>query len=78
MLSLAMNGQMPAVNDFVIIATIPEGYRPTQNIITNFISRSGKPMSINIATNGAIGLYNNNTAIEGIICQITFTWVNGL
>lgn len=59
MLTANARGDFEITSDFVVVGTIPVGYRPVNNIIHSYITQTGKVILIELNPNGNISMFSS-------------------
>lgn len=68
---MSFNGSIGSAAEPKELFTLPENFRPKENIFINYISQGGSPMLLNIAkSTGIVTIYNNSSgAVNDWICR---------
>lgn len=70
-----IGADLKAHDDFILITTLPQEYRPNRSILIDYVTQGGSVMLLQIRANGDIFLYDSNVAVSGLICRQNVTFI---
>jgi hypothetical protein len=74
-MSMNCSGSISAADNNQVIFTLPEGYRPVNDIIINYPSQKGEILILCVRANGNVEVNTLNQSINGFFLRQMHCWI---